>query len=67
MLQVLLGLSDSELDSALGLTSTLHRRKLRLAIEEFRDASNVYVIPTNYSTNDMHSKVYCALYLFIYY
>lgn len=39
--QVLLGLSDSELDSALDLKSALHRRKLRLAIEEYRDPTNM--------------------------
>ncbi|KAK2157745.1 hypothetical protein LSH36_185g04026 [Paralvinella palmiformis] len=39
--KVLLGLSDSELDSALGLESALHRRKLRLAIEELRDPSTI--------------------------
>ena len=39
--KVLLGLSDAELDSALGLTSSIHRRKLRLAIEEYRDPSSV--------------------------
>jgi hypothetical protein len=40
-LQILLGLSDSELEAALRLESVLHRRKLRLAIEELRDPSIV--------------------------
>ncbi|RXG54482.1 Kazrin [Armadillidium vulgare] len=35
--KVLLELSDSELESGLGINNTLHRRKLRLAIEELRD------------------------------
>ncbi|XP_078695887.1 kazrin-like isoform X16 [Branchiostoma floridae x Branchiostoma belcheri] len=34
--KVLLGLSDHELESGLGITNNLHRRKLRLAIEEHR-------------------------------
>ncbi|CAH1775040.1 unnamed protein product, partial [Owenia fusiformis] len=38
--KVLLGLSDSELESALGINSYLHRRKLRLAIEEYRDPTS---------------------------
>ena len=29
-------MSDAELDSALGLTSPLHTRKIRIAIEELR-------------------------------
>ncbi|XP_070206857.1 kazrin-like isoform X2 [Littorina saxatilis] len=37
--KVLLGLSDSELGTALGITNHIHRRKLRLAIEEHRDPS----------------------------
>ncbi|KAB7506541.1 Kazrin, partial [Armadillidium nasatum] len=35
--KVLLELSDSELETGLGINNTLHRRKLRLAIEELRD------------------------------
>ncbi|XP_013382759.1 kazrin isoform X1 [Lingula anatina] len=38
--KVLLGLSDSELESALGITHSFHRRKLRLAIEEQRDPTS---------------------------
>ncbi|XP_078615477.1 kazrin-like isoform X16 [Branchiostoma floridae x Branchiostoma japonicum] len=34
--KVLLGLSDHELESGLGINNNLHRRKLRLAIEEHR-------------------------------
>ncbi|KAK7471431.1 hypothetical protein BaRGS_00035919, partial [Batillaria attramentaria] len=37
--KVLLGLSDSELGTALGISNHIHRRKLRLAIEEYRDPS----------------------------
>ena len=32
-----MGLSDSELDSAFNIQKPLHRRKLRLAIEEQRE------------------------------
>ncbi|XP_041479895.1 kazrin-like isoform X4 [Lytechinus variegatus] len=32
--KVLLGLSDSELDTGMGVTNVLHRRKLRLAIDQ---------------------------------
>jgi len=39
--QILLGLSDAELESALKLESSLHRRKMRLAIEELRDPDTV--------------------------
>ncbi|GAB1605453.1 kazrin-like isoform X2 [Argonauta hians] len=39
--KVLLGLSDSELASALSITSSMHRRKLRLAIEEKRNPNDV--------------------------
>lgn len=39
--KVLLGLSDSELSSALGITNPMHRRKLRLAIEDQRDLSEI--------------------------
>ncbi|XP_077998037.1 kazrin-like isoform X2 [Glandiceps talaboti] len=35
--KVLLGLTDSELESVLSITNVLHRRKLRLAIEEHRE------------------------------
>ncbi|XP_006819717.1 kazrin-like [Saccoglossus kowalevskii] len=35
--KVLLGLTDAELDVALGINNTLHHRKLRLAIEEERE------------------------------
>ena len=43
VLQILLGLSDVELESALKLESSLHRRKMRLAIEELRDPDTVSV------------------------
>ncbi|KAL0603406.1 LOW QUALITY PROTEIN: Kazrin [Plecturocebus cupreus] len=36
--KVLLGLSDEDLQLGLGVCSSLHRRKLRLAIEDYRDA-----------------------------
>ena len=39
--QVLLGLSDSELGTALGITNHMHRRKLRMAIEEHRDPATM--------------------------
>lgn len=38
--QVLLGLTDDDLELGLGVTSLMHRRKLRLAIEDYRDAEN---------------------------
>lgn len=40
-LQVLLELSDAELEAGLGVTHPLHRKKLRLAIEEHRHPSHV--------------------------
>ncbi|ESO90453.1 hypothetical protein LOTGIDRAFT_123261 [Lottia gigantea] len=39
--KVLLGLSDSELNNALNIVNILHRRKLRLAIEEQREPVEV--------------------------
>lgn len=39
-LQVLLGLTDEDLEMVLGVSSVMHRRKLRLAIEDYRDAEN---------------------------
>ncbi|XP_076451782.1 kazrin-like isoform X2 [Babylonia areolata] len=39
--KILLGLSDSELGTALGITNHIHKRKLRLAIEEHRDPTNI--------------------------
>uniref|UniRef100_A0AAV2LXK2 SAM domain-containing protein n=1 Tax=Knipowitschia caucasica TaxID=637954 RepID=A0AAV2LXK2_KNICA len=38
--KVLLGLTDEDLEVGLGVTSLMHRRKLRLAIEDYRDAEN---------------------------
>ena len=38
-LQVLLGMSDSDLASALEIKNPLHKKKLRLAIEEQRNLS----------------------------
>ncbi|RVE70372.1 hypothetical protein OJAV_G00063820 [Oryzias javanicus] len=38
--KVLLGLTDEDLEQGLGVTSLMHRRKLRLAIEDYRDAEN---------------------------
>ncbi|XP_074538090.1 kazrin-A isoform X2 [Halichoeres trimaculatus] len=38
--KVLLGLTDEDLEMGLGVTSVMHRRKLRLAIEDYRDAEN---------------------------
>lgn len=38
ILQVLLGLTDEDLELGLGVSSLMHRRKLRLAIEDYRDA-----------------------------
>uniref|UniRef100_T1IL73 SAM domain-containing protein n=1 Tax=Strigamia maritima TaxID=126957 RepID=T1IL73_STRMM len=35
--KILLELTDSELDSCLGMSNPMHRKKLRLAVEEFRD------------------------------
>lgn len=37
-LQVLLGLTDEDLELGLGITHPIHRRKLRLAIEDYRRA-----------------------------
>lgn len=39
--KVLLELSDAELEAGLGMGNTMHRRKLRLAIEDYRDPSSV--------------------------
>ena len=41
--KVLLELSDSELEAGLGIMNTMHRRKLRLAIEEYRDPAARYI------------------------
>ncbi|KAL7399103.1 hypothetical protein ABVT39_020323 [Epinephelus coioides] len=38
--KVLLGLTDEDLELGLGVSSLMHRRKLRLAIEDYRDAEN---------------------------
>ncbi|XP_029994437.1 kazrin-A isoform X1 [Sphaeramia orbicularis] len=38
--KVLLGLTDEDLELGLGVTSLMHRRKLRLAIEDYREAEN---------------------------
>ncbi|XP_035992055.1 kazrin-A isoform X3 [Fundulus heteroclitus] len=38
--KVLLGLTDDDLELGLGVNSLMHRRKLRLAIEDYRDAEN---------------------------
>ncbi|XP_076320607.1 kazrin-like isoform X5 [Tachypleus tridentatus] len=38
--KVLLELSDEEMEVGLGITNAMHRRKLRLAIEEHRDPSS---------------------------
>ena len=35
--KVLLELTDAELQAVLGVGNTMHRRKLRLAIEEYRE------------------------------
>ena len=40
-LQVLLGLSDSDIGTVLGISNPIHRRKLRLAIEEHRDPTEM--------------------------
>lgn len=37
-LQVLLGLTDEDLELGLGISNPMHRRKLRLAIEDYREA-----------------------------
>ncbi|CAG5128306.1 unnamed protein product, partial [Candidula unifasciata] len=39
--RVLLGLSDSELSAALGVVNPMHRRKLRLAIEQHRNPNDI--------------------------
>nr|XP_006008553.2 PREDICTED: kazrin isoform X1 [Latimeria chalumnae] len=38
--KVLLSLSDEDLEMGLGVNSSMHRRKLRLAIEDYRDAES---------------------------
>ncbi|XP_065817865.1 kazrin isoform X5 [Labrus bergylta] len=38
--KVLLGLTDEDLEMGLGVSNIMHRRKLRLAIEDYRDAEN---------------------------
>ncbi|XP_061690910.1 kazrin-A isoform X3 [Syngnathoides biaculeatus] len=38
--KVLLGLTDEDLELGLGVTSFMHRRKLRLAIEDYREAED---------------------------
>uniref|UniRef100_UPI00358FDD88 kazrin-like n=1 Tax=Myxine glutinosa TaxID=7769 RepID=UPI00358FDD88 len=40
LLPVLLGLSNEEFETALGITNPLHKRKLRMAIEDYRDAES---------------------------
>lgn len=40
--QVLLGLSDSEIEAGMGVTKPLHKRKLRLAIDEHRYPNQRY-------------------------
>ena len=40
-MQVLLELTDTELEAGLGLTHAMHRKKIRLAIEERRNPSAV--------------------------
>lgn len=39
--RVLLDLSDAELESGLGISNAMHRRKLRLAIEDYRNPNAV--------------------------
>ncbi|KAI8795496.1 kazrin isoform X2 [Biomphalaria glabrata] len=41
---ILLGLSDSELSAALGVTNPMHRRKLRIAIEQHRNPNEIKYI-----------------------
>lgn len=41
--KVLLELNDVELEAGLGMVNTMHRRKLRLAIEEYREPAARYV------------------------
>uniref|UniRef100_A0A3B4FQ47 Kazrin, periplakin interacting protein n=1 Tax=Pundamilia nyererei TaxID=303518 RepID=A0A3B4FQ47_9CICH len=38
--KVLLGLTDEDLELGLGVSNLMHRRKLRLAIEDYRDVEN---------------------------
>ncbi|XP_051965052.1 kazrin-A-like isoform X4 [Xyrauchen texanus] len=38
--KVLLVLTDDDLESVLGISNSMHRRKLRLAIEDYRDAES---------------------------
>ncbi len=38
VLKVLLGLTDEDLELGLGISNPIHRRKLRLAIEDYRRA-----------------------------
>ncbi|KAL2103202.1 hypothetical protein ACEWY4_000070 [Coilia grayii] len=38
--KVLLSLTDEDLEVGLGVSSSMHRRKLRLAIEDYREAEN---------------------------
>ena len=40
-LQILLEMNDSELESALNMPNVMHKRKVRLAIEELRDSDSV--------------------------
>ncbi|GFS17912.1 kazrin-like [Elysia marginata] len=42
--KILLGLSDSELSAAMGVTNAMHRRKLRLAIEQHRNPDDINYI-----------------------
>ena len=51
--KLLLELKDSELEAGLGITSAMHRWKLRLAIEEYRDPTAMYV----QKKKQHHSKV----------
>lgn len=37
--RVLMGLSDNEIEHTLNVTNTMHKKKLRLAIEEYRAPS----------------------------
>ena len=49
--KALLELSDSDLSSGLAITKTMHRRKLRLAIEDYRQPSRVWVKPVTILLN----------------
>lgn len=42
--RILADMSDAELSRSLGIISYMHRRKIRLAIEDFRHPASVYVI-----------------------